>query len=174
MEWIFTLSIFIFSALCLYAAISDWNNFKIPNWVSMALIAFWPIHLWAKPEINGWYLSLAVAVVILLAGMWAFNRNYIGAGDVKFLSSTTLWVPPALIGDYLMVIAISGGVLCAALLAWRYASKKRAETVAQTSQSGAIAQHSPYFKQYAPYGIAIAIGGLYAACKLLINTNTLG
>ncbi len=173
MFWLYDATIYAFSGLALYAAISDWRHFRIPNIISLYLILLWPVHLFAKSDITGWHISLIAAVILLLLGLVAFNKGMLGGGDVKFLSTATLWVPPPFIGSFLMITAIAGGVLCTILIGCKIFLKFRgkfAASKAETQGNTSLQPNTtPVLLQAAPYGIAIACGCLATAYQLLIN-----
>ncbi len=174
MEWIYNITLYLFAAVSIYAAISDWNRFKIPNTVPLTLLLLWPLHVLSMPYQSEVWVSVACAGAFLGLGLYAFSKNWLGAGDVKFLSMAALWVPGGMMLNFILVISIAGGVLCAGLLVLRQWQIKKSIAVANSPQTAGISLKSPYLKQYAPYGVAIACGCLFTACQLLINAETLG
>lgn len=173
-EWIYKISIYLFAGLACYAAVSDFRYFRIPNIVSIALLALWPVYLLTKPDMAGWTISLTWAAIFLVLGFFAFSKGYVGAGDVKFMATTTLWVPPHLFGQFLIAIGLSGGLLCFVLLTIRLINKNKPQAVTGATQTPPIQQKSPFLQQYAPYGVAIACGCLVTAMELLVNPNPVG
>ena len=88
----------------------------------------------------GWQLVLAFASFLFLAVLFALRA--MGGGDVKLLTALALWIPPVPYMHLLTVMAVAGGLLTIVFGAW-HITRKRKERVA------------------IPYGVAIAIGGLW-------------
>lgn len=174
MEWIYKITIYLFAATSIFAAISDWRYFRIPNLIPLAILVLWPVHVFARPDIAGWDYSLLAGIVTLAAGYFAFSRNWLGGGDAKFLATAVLWVPPGQILNFILIVSIAGGFLCAYLLVIRRLERNKALSVASSSQMTLEPQKSALLKQAAPYGVAIACGCLVTACQLLVNSNTVG
>lgn len=152
------LAVAAFPALVIVAALKDTVSYTIPNWVSLALIAAFPLAALAVGlplHVAG--VNLAVGAVALAAGMGMFAAGWIGGGDAKLFAAAALWLglPAAL--TYLAVTGVAGGALAVSLLALR---------------SGYVRPYvlngPPWFARLAepgenvPYGLAIAIGALAA------------
>lgn len=168
-EWTYKILLYVFAGLACYAAISDWQRFRIPNIVPICLIALWPVYMTVSPAPVDWGYSLLFAAIVLALGFAAFAGNFVGAGDVKFLAAAMLWVPPVQAADFLVAVGLSGGVLCLVLMRAHSFGLIKSPDVATSPQMATIASKSPYYKQCAPYGIAIACGCLVTACQLLVN-----
>lgn len=135
--------------LLLAAAVSDLRRFTIPNWISLALVALYlgagaaagtPAAVLALP--------LLLATAVLLAGAVAFARGWLGGGDVKLLAAASLWVPPAQLPGFLVLVAMLGGALAALVLA---AALIRRATAAAEGSLASIRL---------PYGVAISAAGM--------------
>jgi Flp pilus assembly protein protease CpaA len=50
-----------FFALAIAAALSDLREYRIPNKISLALLALYPLHVLASPVPVEWLMALAVA-----------------------------------------------------------------------------------------------------------------
>jgi prepilin peptidase CpaA len=61
-----------------------------------------------------------VAVLIFAMGAAAFCAGLFGGGDVKLLAATALFVGPADITGFLMLVALAGGVLSMTMLVLRW------------------------------------------------------
>lgn len=127
----------------LVAAYTDIRRRQIDNWLNAGIALAAPLFWWAShmglTEI-GWQLALAAGAFVVLAGLFAIGA--MGGGDVKLLVALALWIKPVWFAQLLMVMAVSGGVLTVALAAWH------------------VARRHPR-KPSIPYGIAIALGGLW-------------
>jgi prepilin peptidase CpaA len=110
----------IFVCSVLYAMISDYSRLRIPNTVSIVLVAAFAVFVAIGGVANVWpHLLLAGAVLVTLFVFFALG--WIGAGDVKLLSALMLWAGPANGVPFVVLFAILGGIFAAGLLALRWA-----------------------------------------------------
>ena len=102
-------------------------------------------------------LALACAAVVFGVGIAAFAAGALGGGDVKLLAAASLFAGPGLIADFLLVTALAGGVLGAAVFAGAPIGPPApaADTAIRTR-----------LRRGLPYGPAIAAGGLWVAATL--------
>ncbi len=99
--------------LFLYAAVSDFNGLRIPNWLPLAAaLAFLPAGLLAG---LGWDSLLirhySMAPPALAVGLFVFWRGWLGGGDVKLLVAVSVWTGWQTFPAYLITTAILGGAL---------------------------------------------------------------
>ena len=99
------------------------------------------------PDI-AWQIGAAIAVFGAFAGL--FFIGGIGGGDVKMIGALALWIDYRLILPLLMVMALVGGLIAAAMLIRDKFRKSDA-------------------KPEVPYGVAIAIAGFWAIHQQFIN-----
>ncbi len=142
-------------ALLVVAAVVDANSYRIPNMVCLALLALFPLFVLTAPQEILWGQHLSVFVVILGAGFVMFSRQIAGAGDIKLLASAGLWAGPQMLGMFLFITAVAGGLLALIVAALTY----RRNRASETKEAVSIA------KTPIPYGVAIAVGGL---CTLIM------
>lgn len=153
-----SLLMLVLPALTIIAGLSDATSFKIPNWISAALVlAFVPaaIVVGASWSMIGLHLAIGVAALAVAVGMWALG--WIGGGDAKLFAASVLWLGWPAVGPFLLVTAIAGGGLAVGLLNLRSnwvramvpVGPKWVERLRE--QGGDV-----------PYGVAIAIGVLAA------------
>jgi prepilin peptidase CpaA len=149
----------VFGAALLDGAISDLRRFRIPNRVPLWLLAaFVPMAAVAAQEQGQgqgqeWIGHLCVGLALFALGTLLFALKVWGGGDAKMLAAAGLVVGPSGLARFLLVMALTGGVLATiALLARRVPLgppgplRRWGERLAA---SGAV-----------PYGVAIAAGGL--------------
>ncbi len=105
-----------FSALMAVAAFEDFRRLVIPNALTLALCALWPLHLAAAPSLAGAFGSLGCALAVFVVGAFLFSRGYLGGGDVKLLSAAALWAGPAGTPPLLLLTGLLGGALGLLLL----------------------------------------------------------
>ncbi len=153
--------------LLVWAAISDYRTFTIPNRVSLCILILYPAHVMSYPAPVFWTASLAMAAVVFAVGCLLFAMKAMGGGDVKLLAVTTLWAGPAYIFEYFVVTGTAGLIL-AIVFAARTALADGA-TAEHRTFLGAVAdiRHVPIMKLTIPYGVAISAAGLFVSLRLL-------
>ncbi len=147
----------ILPALLIMAAVNDLMTFRIPNWVSLALLG---LFLVVAPLAGlSWMIMashLALGAALLLVGMAMFALNLLGGGDAKLLAAIGLWMGWPAMSAFLVWAAIAGGLLALTVLMFR-----RAPLAAAAAETPWIARL--HDKQAGiPYGIALAAGALIA------------
>jgi prepilin peptidase CpaA len=147
----------LFPAAVIFAGIRDLTTFTIPNWISLAIIAlFFPValitHL-SLPHLEG---AVLVGLAALVLGVGLFALGWIGGGDAKLLAASALWMGWPAVLPFLIWTSVAGGLLSVALLASR--------KVAGYYPLGGPAWFGRLMQPGgpAPYGLAIAAGGLIA------------
>lgn len=142
----------VLAVLMIAAAISDIRTRTISHALNGAMAAlaipFWifaGLPFW--PEIAS-QIGIAVATFAVFAGL--FFLGGMGGGDVKMVGAVMLWVRPDLALPALTLVALSGGILSAGMLIH---SRLRPKPE----------------KPEVPYGVAIAIGGLWALHQQYLN-----
>ncbi|WP_324741950.1 prepilin peptidase [Tsuneonella sp. CC-YZS046] len=138
---------FLLAALAgalLLAAFTDLRRRQIDNWLNAAIALSAPLFWWSCglslwPDI-ALQLGIAFAAFAILAALFAVGA--MGGGDVKLLAALALWIKPEWFLQLLLVMALAGGVLTLVLGAWHVMRRQR-------------------HKLAIPYGVAIAIGGLW-------------
>ena len=165
-----TIALFIFPVLMAYAAASDLLTMRIANWlVALIAVGYFALALIAQLSWTEIGYSVGAAVIVLVIAFAFFAFGWIGGGDAKLVSATTLWVGFGLMAPYLIYAALLGGGLtlldssrCAAypLPAWL----QRHKWIDRL--------HDP--KSGVPYGITLAIAGLLVYPETPIFTHFLG
>ncbi|MEQ9330343.1 prepilin peptidase [Thalassobaculum sp.] len=153
------ISSFVFTlpavALLLAAAVSDLRRFTIPNPIVLGLVVVFVIRFCVLSSTGSAIAPLALpvlpALAVLLAGAFAFHRGWLGGGDVKLLAATGLLIPASRALDFLMLVAILGGVLAVAALALARMARPAATGDAEGRSSAGIRL---------PYGVAISGAGM--------------
>lgn len=146
----------LLGVLLLIAAISDLRHRIIPNRLNLVIALTAPLawmagglSLW--PDI-AWQIGAALAVFAAFAALFALGG--MGGGDVKLIGALALWIDVRLLLSLLLVMSIVGGIIAAGMLIRKKLSK---------------AEQNPEV----PYGVAIAIAGLWALYQQNINHFTL-
>ncbi len=146
---------FVFPLAMVVAAAMDMLTMTIPNRICLAIAGAFVI---ATP-LAGLPLDQFFSHSITGAGMLAitigmFSLGWMGGGDAKLLSAAALWVGSSHLIIFIAHVAIAGGLLSVALLAYR----SMPALVAMPMPDWALRLHRPGYG--APYGIAIAAGAL--------------
>lgn len=141
--------------LLLWGAATDLRSRIISNKLNIAIALLGPFWWWA----NGLSLypgvllqiSLALAVFALFAGLFALG--IMGGGDVKMLGALALWMPLPEMASLIVIMALLGGLVTIA-------------TVIHHKVAARIG------KPEIPYGVAIALAGLWVLGEPYLNPLT--
>ena len=153
-----SLLLLIFPILVIAAALRDATSYTIPNWISLALVAAFPVVALAVGlPLGAIGMNVAVGAAALVAGMGMFALGWIGGGDAKLFAAAGLWLgwPAAL--SYLAVTGLAGGALAVGLLALR-STHVRPFVPTGPAWFARLAEPG----ENVPYGVAIALGALMA------------
>lgn len=152
------LPLLVFPALVITGALRDLTTYTIPNWLSVALVAAFPVAALAMgmpfPTVG---FHLAIGVAALIVGMVMFALRWIGGGDAKLFAAAALWLGWPALMTYLAVTGLAGGALAVGLLGLRSPLLR-----------GYVLNGPAWFVRLAepdenvPYGVAIAVGALVA------------
>ncbi|WP_425986365.1 A24 family peptidase [Brevundimonas sp. TWP1-2-1b1] len=148
----------VFPALVIVGGLHDLITMKIPNWVSLALIAaFFPVALLIGAAPMDIAIHVGIGVAALLVGMGMFAAGWVGGGDAKLLAASCLWMGSTGVAPFLLWTGIAGGAFCLFLMTARQYFPMVAPSV---SQGWVVNLMQP--KGDIPYGVAIAAGALLA------------
>ena len=128
----------------LTAAVTDWRRRQIDNWLNAGIALAAPLYWWAS-GLDLWpgvalQLGVGLAAFVVFASMFALK--WMGGGDVKLLTALALWIEPTWFLQLLIMMALVGGLLTLVMGAWHIARRQRDRLAI-------------------PYGVAIAIAGLW-------------
>lgn len=146
---IFTILLIV---LMLIAGWTDIRSRTIPNEINAA-IALLAMGWWLVCGLPLWPaigIRIGVAFVVFAVFALMFALRMMGGGDVKMIAALALWLPFTSLMTMLTVMALSGGMITMFLLIrhrWRPNENK----------------------PQVPYGIAIAIGGLWVSGNGLLT-----
>jgi prepilin peptidase CpaA len=149
----FTLALLgLLAATLVWIAIIDVRTYTIADGLNLAIALaaplFWwsvGLPLWPDAAIR---VGVGVAVFFLFAG--AFYMNVMGGGDVKLAGALALWFTPYETLTLIVVMSIAGGVLT--LIVVGLHNFKKIEG-----------------RPEVPYGVAIAVGGLWLLAQRFLN-----
>ena len=141
--------------LLLRAAATDLRARIIPNGLNLLIALLAPVWWWANdlplyPMITI-QIGLAIVVFVIFAAFFAFGM--MGGGDVKLLGALALWMPWPTMMSLLVIMALAGGLVTLATIIHHRLHRRagRAEI---------------------PYGVAIAIAGIWVVGEPYLNQLT--
>jgi prepilin peptidase CpaA len=142
----------ILTCFMIAVMLSDISRYRIPNALVLALLAFYPFAVWVAPVRPDWGGACLVALGTFIFSIFLLAR-FMGGGDLKLLSATALYAGKSGMMDFVVYIAILGGLGTLFLLGLRalapYVFMKMGKT-------GADIPRVLTDKEPAPYGVAIA------------------
>jgi prepilin peptidase CpaA len=149
------LLLFVFAML--YAAVSDLTTYTIRNNLVLTLLltylALAPIVGITGHEIGR---NLVVASIVLLFTFGLFAAGWIGGGDAKLASVTTLWLGADNALTYFLFLTLLGGLF--AMLVYFCRMWPLPERLASTAWITRL--HARGQGAKLPYGVAITLAGL--------------
>lgn len=147
----------ILTFLMIAVTLSDMARYMIPNWLVLALLMLYPVAVYVSASRPDWHAACLVAFIAFIIGYVLFFLRLMGGGDIKLLTAASLYAGLSGILDFIMYVALLGGVGSLLLLALR------AFTPYLFLKAGRTAADIPRVlsdKEPVPYGVAIAIAFL--------------
>jgi prepilin peptidase CpaA len=157
----------------IWAVVSDIRHYILSNRLCLFVLLLYPAWLLAlfidqgslSLAYAGW--SLLIASIIFAVCLVFFAMNVMGGGDVKLIPAVALWAGPAWVLDYLMIMSLTGGLLAGIILTKnRFIASKAAKYSENINFSVAKKERAKV-----PYGVGIALGGLYVAFRLYMSLD---
>ena len=160
------------AGLLMWAAVTDLRSYLIPNRIVLAIVALYPIY-WLAGYMGGipvdWSGGVLGAALVFALGFAFFSIGVVGGGDVKLAAAVALWTGLNWLVMLGLIVGLAGGILSIGIISARAATIIRLPTDVR-----AVAYpHSRFgtfraiLKTPAPYGAAIAFGGLFIIYRLL-------
>ncbi len=158
----------ILPAALVVAAINDMMEMKIPNWISVVLVAAYPCAaLYFQIPLADVMASVLLALVVLAFGFTLFAFNLLGGGDAKLLAAVAPWMGLGAFAYFTIYMVLAGGALALALVLFR-----QIPPLPIYANTGWIMNlHNARGKM--PYGAAIAVGGLLAMPRSVLFAGIL-
>lgn len=161
------------AGLLLWAAFSDLQRFIIPNKISLSLVTLYPAYvlagLFGGAPVE-WLGGLIAAAVVFAVGFALFSFRVLGGGDVKLLAAISLYAGSQWLVALIAITALAGGVLSIGILAAKMVSLSR---LPQDLRAAMLPGEVRFpvlraaMQTHAPYGAAIAFGGLFIIYQLV-------
>jgi prepilin peptidase CpaA len=138
--------------LLIAAMIDDLRRRIIENWLNLAIALMAPLYWWSigMPVWPDMMIQFGIAIATFMFFTIFFALGQFGGGDLKLIGALALWFPIITLIKLLLIMSILGGVLTVIVYIWHKASKRL----------GAVKT---------PYGVAIAIAGLWAISQRYLN-----
>jgi prepilin peptidase CpaA len=153
---------YVLPALLLIAAVSDVRAYRIPNWLTLATaLLFFPVAWWMGMPWADYITHLMAGALLFFIGFLMFQFNIFGGGDAKLMAAAGLWFGMANLPVFITWTAFAGGVLAIGVglwSAWMMSTEIQGEAAALAS----IWKRLRVLRPNLPYGVAIAVGGLFA------------
>lgn len=146
------------------AVVSDVRSYTIPHGCTLALLALYPAHVWLSPLAINLTASLLVGGTAFAVGLAFYALNRLGGGDVKLIAAAALWAGPALIADFAVTMAVSGGLLSLLYITHFHIAPALGFDHAGLRNGLREERNSLMIKL--PYGVAISAGGLVTLLQL--------
>jgi prepilin peptidase CpaA len=150
----------LLAILLIVAAIIDVRTFTISNGLNLTVALLAPLYWWSigLPLWPDAAIQVAVAAGVFAVLAATFYIGMMGGGDVKLAAALALWFRPFTTLKILVIMSLAGGLLTLIVLALH---RNRAKAP--------ISGDSPAIKPEVPYGVAIAIGGLWILAQRFLN-----
>lgn len=164
--------LYLFPALLLLCAAYDVAAYRIPNWLCAAIAgSYLPVAILSGMPYGAIGLSVLAGVIVLVVGMVMFALKWVGGGDAKMLAAASLWVSLDRSGSmlgilgYVVMAGIIGGGFAILLLMFR----RFPLPASLAGQTWLLRLHST--GQGIPYGVALAIAGIWIFQKSMLYAN---
>jgi prepilin peptidase CpaA len=116
---------FCFIFLVSYAAISDYQRLKIPNWVSSSLCAAFLLYAGFFLTGSQFLGHVAAGATLFAIAIIFYALGMFGGGDAKLLGAIALWAGPHQIYELAFLTGIIGGAMGMMLLGLRGLLRQR-------------------------------------------------
>jgi prepilin peptidase CpaA len=149
----FTLALLgLLAATLLWIAVVDVRTYTISDRLNLAIALAAPLYWWSVglPLWPDAAIRVGVAVLVFLLFAGAFYMSVMGGGDVKLAGALALWFTPYETLTLIVIMSIAGGVLTLIVVGVHHARKRIG-------------------RPEVPYGVAIAVGGLWLLAQRFLN-----
>ncbi len=156
-----TLSSTVFPALMIAAAMTDVTSYRIPNWLTgLIALLFFPMALLTGMPLVEFMWHLAAGLILFFVGYALFAVGMFGGGDSKLMAAAGLWFGTSQTLPFLIMTAIAGGLLAAAIAGWSVFMVFW--QIHGTSAGSLIDKNLKKVRPKLPYGFAFAVGAILA------------
>lgn len=150
----------------LVGAVTDFLWLRIPNALVIALFLLFALAVWRTPGEVSLLSHILPALALFLLSVGAFVFGKLGAGDVKLLTVTGLWVGYAAMPMFLISLGF-GGLLVFMIYRFARPSVEWAAIRAQSVFGRAdFLPASIQDRRNLPYGVVISLAAIVVANRL--------
>lgn len=156
------------------AAYADLTSYTLSNRLCLTVALLFPLYILATwfeghmlplPDIM---VSLGLASLLFIICAVFFALGVMGGGDVKLIPAVALWAGTAHIIPYLFITTVIGGIIAGIIIIrYRIIASKYYKSSGNINLSVAKKTVSAV-----PYGVGIAVGGLYIAYQLFASLDS--
>ncbi|HEU0310869.1 MAG TPA: prepilin peptidase [Sphingomicrobium sp.] len=149
----FTLGLLaLLAGILAWIAVVDVRTYTISDRLNLAIALLAPVYWWSAgvPLWPDAAIRLGVGALVFLLFAGAFYMNAMGGGDVKLAGALALWFTPYETLALIVIMSIAGGLLTLVVIAAHRLRKKEG-------------------RPEVPYGVAIAVGGLWLLAQRFLN-----
>ncbi len=142
----------LLAAMLVWIAVDDVRTYTISDRLNLAIALLAPLFWWST-DVPLWPdAAIRVGVAVLVFGLFAiaFYIGAMGGGDVKLAAALALWFTPYETLTLIVIMSIAGGLLTL-VVAGNHRLRKK---------SG---------RPEVPYGVAIAVGGMWLLAQRFLN-----
>ena len=139
--------------LFLIAAVNDLRERRIPNWISVALLALYAVLAVLDPAKMLIWQSLLTGLGVFAVLFVLFRFGYMGGGDVKLWTATAVLVGPHYVMPLLVLTTVAGLAIALPYYLSRLVMHVRLKTLWEWIPVWSL-EHEKL-----PDGVAIAFGG---------------
>lgn len=164
-------------AVLAHVAWTDLTERRIANRAVLAVLALLPLELLLLGRPQPWWSGPAAGALVLAVGLLVWRSGFVGGGDVKFAAALAALVGLSGLPEILLVTALAGGLLAAAMLfAVRLAPllaglAARLPPLPVARRLAGLLLSDPAGRPASvPYGLALAAGGAWWALGLLARS----
>jgi len=142
----------LLAATLVWIAVFDIRTYTISDHLNLGIAVLAPVYWWAAgvPLWPDAAMQAGVAILVFLLFAGAFYLNVMGGGDVKLAGALALWFTPYDTLRLIVIMSIAGGLLTLIVVGVHRARKK-------------------LDRPEVPYGVAIAVGGLWLLAQRFLN-----
>lgn len=156
-----TLSITLFPALMIAAAMTDVTSFRIPNWLTGLIAAlFFPMALLIGMPLEEFIWHVAAGLILFFVGYGLFALGLFGGGDSKLMAAAGLWFGTSQTLPFLIMTALAGGALAVIFSVWSFLMMHWEIHFAK--EGSVLDAKLKKIQPKLPYGFALAVGAIMA------------
>lgn len=149
-------ALFLYGAIALLVTAAAWDavTLTIPNYLVLAVLALYVVHLANGFDVSDVLFDLLAAAIVFAVCFVLFALGWLGGGDAKLAPGAVLWADYDGLLAFVIAMTLAGGALAIVLLVARGGLR----------MAGASQDRLPLVLQWTspiPYGIAISGGAIF-------------